>query len=1179
MISKSSLPRRKGKEKRKRAGPFPPIEDVDKYVDDCFEFVADNQKDSDVVKVPKGKIMHANRVVNLRSLLQKAKQNVSKNVIATRAIENHLLEAEAEQQRTRDAVLGVDHGKGKSKDSVPLQCGKPLAFTDAHLKVIETGSRVGLGVGHLLQKSLNGYEDGRINKVLDSLPSDGGMEITIPLFKRIVTTCSGSYLSEADAVLLYDRSKRLLDYYLMTGRIVNYTCDVHWTLLCRMLKKRMLLAFLARGLLHGEAKLNLGLGFGQRTLTDGGVLGATSSQSMSPTFASSSSMVSRSGTADGLLNAVSGSGTRNIKRALPTSASNLDAIYGLSLGGKAKMVNKKRTGRSTAGMGTDTVGIGNIGLPVSLSLTQPDSTSRSMAMSRSMSGLPVIPHKTLPHSQSDNDLFGLTGEYVTSQHENDRIHADMAAQMAWVTQTISLSAGEYSAARTFSKHMGARKMEVVFLSKVFRTKMDAISRWKAFSRFSRGEEHTVNFLKVLGSYRIINAIQSSKDHKMNRALHKFKDCNQEFNDLEKYAAVVEIQRVGRGMLARTLSNRLRRHNAATSIARIARGRIARRRVRQLRYERKGYDAAKTIIKWWNNLKFQRLMRKIRASRRRERMAVRIQKLVRVHRARKRMAAIKQLRLRKLSAIKIQSMFRRFKMIIFVEYYRHNRLVWDAALLVSKRARIVLAKARVRLLRFHNGCAMMLQGAWLMHRARLTLHERRRLRAAKLIQRVGRGSIGRAKHRKALMLKNMFNQQKMDAIAVICPLLLGYRTRRIWGPRLKAYIFSRHRSSTTIQQLMDAFIRARIARRMVLNMREKRKVELARRKEATRLAFLKDKKAKLIQRNIRGVWGRSKALERQKQYRQQQAKITMAVPTYYRKRMEYFHEQMIYHRPYIMCLQRGWRCYAARVKVEYTRQHVNASRIQRRFRIYLGIRASRALLKEMKIQYAIRMEAAVPIQCLIRMFLAKCLAYKHFNGSIVVWYFREIRSTGLIGRALTNFRIRKRELDKQNTAMFVIHKYAKRWLTIRWFQRNYAQLVRDRAKRAKDRIRRDKAKLAAAATVIQCMVRVIVAKQVVNQQRVDIMLLEQEAMEGYEKSDFMGDLMKQLATGPISSKYVNFNNIYNIQMCIIYIFIYIVCRTISLTIIGMEPGLPLSVKQQWLKWNVFENSVKLHVFNV
>lgn len=1173
------------KEKKKKRTIFPAVGDIDKFVDDCFEFVADNQKDSDVRKIPRGTIRHANKVVNLKNLLEKAKSNIAQNVIATRAIENRILEVEAEQQITRDAVLGVGYGRGKSKNSVPLQCGKPLAFTEAHLTTIEIGAQVGKGVGSLVQKNLNSYDDDHVNDALKNLPTHGG-KITIsgPLFKRIVITCSGSYLSENDAALLYEKAERTIALFRQQGRISHNASQaeqskLQWELLSGMLKKRMLVAYLARGVLLGESKLNLKLGFGDNTLdrtagsssnvltgviapvTSG--LGITSNGGTSTgTGTVSSTMLSvslgarsRAGTADGLLNPV------KHKRQMPHSQSSaLENTYGLSRptgsgvigvtgrGGKAKMVATKpksgtaaNTARSTsagvvitsadsgalvgseilsASLGRTTgASVTGSGIGIGISMDR-----RAMSQLSTDSGVLVRPEHhsynqplLLSQSQSSTDLASLADQYMHSQRMNDKLHQGMSAQMAWVTQTISLNNGNFSAAKTFSKHMGARKMESVLAQKVVRTKTDAVKRWKSYSKFARGEEETVKFLKVMGSYRIINAVQSSKDHKMHRALHKFKECNAEFNSLEQYACVVEIQRVARGMLARTLSNRLRRRNAATTIARIVRGRMGRKRMRKIRYMKKRYDAARCIAKWWNNLKFQRLMRKIRANRRRERMAIRIQQLARAHRARQRMKAIRLIRQRKLSAIKIQSMFRRFKAIVFVEYYRHNRLMWDAALLISKRARIVLAKARVRLLRFHNGCAMIIQLGWLCHRARGAIYERKRVRAARLIQRVVRGNMGRARFKHVLLVKNMFNQQKLEAIAVICPLILGYRTRRIWGPRLKEFIYSRHRSSTTIQQLMDAFMRARIARQLVRNMRERRKVELARRKEATRVALLREKKARMIQCVMRGRWGRAVALKRQQLHRQQQALITMTVPAYYRKRNEYYHEQMIYHRPYVTCLQRAWRCYAARVKVEYTRRHVNSIRIQQRFRIYLGIRASKQLLKEMKIEHALRMEAAVPIQCMIRAYLAKCLCHKHRSGGIVAWYFREVRSAGLIGRALTNFRIRKRELNRQNAAMFIIHKYAKRWLTIRWFRANYAQLVRDRAKRAKERIRRDKQKLALAAIVIQCMVRKVQAKAIVNQQRLDVMMMEQEMAAAHEKSDFMGDLMRSLAQGPLSSK--------------------------------------------------------------
>ena len=51
---------------------------MEKYVDECFHFVSEHQKDSEVVRVPRGTRKHVKKVVNLRALLQQKKTNVSK---------------------------------------------------------------------------------------------------------------------------------------------------------------------------------------------------------------------------------------------------------------------------------------------------------------------------------------------------------------------------------------------------------------------------------------------------------------------------------------------------------------------------------------------------------------------------------------------------------------------------------------------------------------------------------------------------------------------------------------------------------------------------------------------------------------------------------------------------------------------------------------------------------------------------------------------------------------------------------------------------------------------------------------------------------------------------------------------------------------------------------------------
>ena len=52
--------------------------DMGKYVDECFQFVADHQRDSETLRVPKGSVKHAKRMADLHSQLQQTKQNISK---------------------------------------------------------------------------------------------------------------------------------------------------------------------------------------------------------------------------------------------------------------------------------------------------------------------------------------------------------------------------------------------------------------------------------------------------------------------------------------------------------------------------------------------------------------------------------------------------------------------------------------------------------------------------------------------------------------------------------------------------------------------------------------------------------------------------------------------------------------------------------------------------------------------------------------------------------------------------------------------------------------------------------------------------------------------------------------------------------------------------------------------
>lgn len=180
---------------------------------------------------------------------------------------------------------------------------------------------------------------------------------------------------------------------------------------------------------------------------------------------------------------------------------------------------------------------------------------------------------------------------------------------------------------------------------------------------------------------------------------------------------------------------------------------------------------------------------------------------------------------------------------------------------------------------------------------------------------------------------------------------------------------------------------------------------------------------------------------------------------------------------------------------------------RAWRLYAGVKEAKQLLAELKLLHAAKLEAIIPMQAVVRMYLAKLLANMHRSGGIVTWFAREVKSRGLVGKALTNFRIRKRaEMKRQNGAIR-IQTMVRGVLGRKIFRKAYKQLTRQKAVREKNKNLR-------AAVKIQCMARRVLAKATVNARRLIVIQQEQQEQELEEieskldsmHSDWMQDLM-------------------------------------------------------------------------
>jgi hypothetical protein len=184
-------------------------------------------------------------------------------------------------------------------------------------------------------------------------------------------------------------------------------------------------------------------------------------------------------------------------------------------------------------------------------------------------------------------------------------------------------------------------------------------------------------------------------------------------------------------------------------------------------------------------------------------------------------------------------------------------------------------------------------------------------------------------------------------------------------------------------------------------------------------------------------------------------------------------------------------------------------------MFLQTKAAKRRLHELRAARISRDKSILLIQRVARGFMGRYEARKHYRMNEIKWFLYEIKATGLIGQALSQFRVRKRALDRVHAAAKVIQALVRGVLGRAEFRRNYKRLVREREKRVKKR--REK-----ACIVIQSkFFRVVLARRYVAKRRYAMQdyRREQQLIEEFEskldsihESHLTGLLATRIETG-------------------------------------------------------------------
>ncbi len=512
--------------------------------------------------------------------------------------------------------------------------------------------------------------------------------------------------------------------------------------------------------------------------------------------------------------------------------------------------------------------------------------------------------------------------------------------------------------------------------------------------------------KSIAAYQLVQGVTVKVIKRLYKAMGRWKLLVERQQTLEKIAATAEIQRVWRGGLVRLHMRNRGKVLAATVIQKYARRMISTTRVkrtkRQLLQRKQLKRVLALIDRRWQFQRKKRVLKIVFAHYHRLSKTKKLQRVYRGHRGRLRYKHFRAIYVRVKSTLLIQCAARRHIAKQRVKRIQAARKQLRAIIRIQKVVRGVLTRLRLAQRIRSNKAAIRIQYMHLRHKAfktyklKLAAHQQHQLainqqKSAVKIQRRARGVTARRRTDAMNQKRALLRQQKAAALKRLTPVILGHSVREKYTPIIKRNTALRLKNILVIQRLLRAQMLGRKARLFVKNKRIAMANEIKQRKAAVQ-----------IQRIVRGKLGRRKA---KAAYIAQLRREELAArkPYYFRMRDEYYRTQNLFHRPYVLRLQRAMRCRLARNRVRFMKQSKAAVKIQKLCRCRIAKRKALLVVAERRLHRLTRIRSIVYIQKVARGFRVRRELRKNMRVKMVLWFLKELRCRRMTQRAVKNFR--------------------------------------------------------------------------------------------------------------------------------------------------------------------------------
>lgn len=565
------------------------------------------------------------------------------------------------------------------------------------------------------------------------------------------------------------------------------------------------------------------------------------------------------------------------------------------------------------------------------------------------------------------------------------------------TATTPFQQSSQNALQTFIYHSAAQRIHTVLYAWQQRLLTRRLAHWRRVHQRLYLAHQCDSVTQYLASYRLFRLLEWSMWRRMQHRFAGWRQVTAFYEHHEQIAATIDIQRCFRGHLGRMRAQREATLRAAESIQQTFRIFAAKKMAQRLRVQTRRRKAARRIQGMWRKFKGHLVWKKARHYQKQVKCASLIQRVFRGHLyGRKLRRKLVRMRQRVRGALALQTLYRRYRACLYVEQVRRHQHRTRSAVLLQRTVRMIQQRRRyVQLRRRHLASLCITYAIW-CYQARLVYHARVLYRAARHIQRLVRGFLGRRRYARINAVRLAWRQRRHDAIRVLTPLFLGHLTRRRLRTRLQDHLQRRQQAARILQRRLQARLYGQRARRYVQQMRIHLADDLRQRRAARE-----------IQRMVRGRLLNPAKVQRQGLFMQEmQAARQRArdrLPHYYRAKFAYLSDQNLIYRKPVVRIQCLLRRKLARKKVHHVIRERSALVLQSFFVAQLQIKEAKAIVQARRQSLHIQRGHVVLIQRHVRGFVARRRVRRHRATLCLKWLCREVQVRRHIREAMDTFR--------------------------------------------------------------------------------------------------------------------------------------------------------------------------------